>query len=653
MAGKPYPQKPLTPTATPASPANPALAQPQSAGAPKPNPAPVGPPPASPSPGRTSPGSPSAGGAEPVATVPLNRNSPAQSTVTSMADVSRGGQDRQKRLRSRSASDKPARLVSLDAFRGFIMTMLAAGGFGLLAFSRVDESSPVWQTHNRELWLRIGQHFNHPDWISSFDIFKVSFWDLIQPAFMFMVGAAMPFSNARREAEGDGMFSRGFHAITRSVMLVLLGVFLSSVGHERTHWVFPNVLCQIGLGYFFAWLLLHMRWTFQIVALMMILFGYWGWFAMTPPPADYDYAAVKASEEKGEIFKGKFAAWSRNANAAYFVDAWLLPRLRSIPAPEPEPESAPESEPKPQAAADGVYEARFISLMQQNSADAKAEPEALSKSETSEETNADPGEKPAIDEPSAEKSGDAAPESNAAEALALETAAVTDTTLEPAIKPDPPADVEPEAPVEEPAVEQPAKPSWIRQWFFSSTEAYEPNSGGYTTLNFVPSIGTMLLGILCGKLLMDKDKSQWAKLGLLIVAATVCLGLGIAADFTACPVVKKIWTPSWVLFSGGYVIGMLALFYLVFDIAPLRLVAFPLVVVGTNSILIYLLSQTLSGWMQKSVVRVHLAGIIENVFGPKALDPLWYGTITLPATVFALYWLFLLWLYRQRIFLKL
>lgn len=197
------------------------------------------------------------------------------------------------------------------------------------------------------------------------------------------------------------------------------------------------------------------------------------------------------------------------------------------------------------------------------------------------------------------------------------------------------------------------KPAWYRQWFFLNTEPYKPNSGGYTTLNFIPSIGTTLLGILCGQILIRIDLSKWSKLGMLLTGAAICFGLGIAAHEYACPIVKRIWTPSWVLFSGGYVIGMLALFYFLFDVLPLKLLAFPLVVVGMNSILIYMLGQTISGWMRESVVKVHLAGMIENVFGPRALDPQWYGPITLPSTVFLLYWLFLLWLYRQRIFLKL
>ena len=141
-------------------------------------------------------------GTESRGPAPLNRNSPSVSTVDSMTAVHNGGRYQRTRRRSTAKSEKSeSRLVSLDAFRGFIMMLLAANGFGLLAFSRIDESSPVWTIHNRDLWQRIGFHFDHPAWISSFDYFKVSFWDLIQPSFMFMVGVAMPFSNKRRESQ--------------------------------------------------------------------------------------------------------------------------------------------------------------------------------------------------------------------------------------------------------------------------------------------------------------------------------------------------------------------------------------------------------------------------------------------------------------------
>jgi heparan-alpha-glucosaminide N-acetyltransferase len=510
---------------------------------------------------------------------PLNRNSPSSSAVNSMADVSSGkklndnGETRSRRRSTSRSIGQNDRLVSLDAFRGFIMMMLAAGGFGILAFSKIDKSSPVWEVHNWDKWHAIGDHFDHPRWLSVIDRYSVSFWDLIQPSFMFMVGAAMPFSSQRRESSGQGLFGRTLHAILRSVALVLLGVFLSSMGHEKTLWIFPNVLCQIGLGYFFAWMMHHWQPMYQMIALFVILTGYWGWFSMNPPAANYDYAAVSASQENGEIFEGKFAAWSKNANAAYKFDSWLLPRLRSVPEPVPVADTGTPN--------DGTAKEEVVAA-------ANAIPVA--------------DEKPA---PAAEE------------------------------------------------VKGTEKPAWYRQWFLLNTEAYKPNTGGYTTLNFIPSIGTTLLGILCGQVLLRIDLSKWSKLGILITGAAICFGLGVASHEYVCPIVKRIWTPSWVLFSGGYVIGMLALFYFLFDILPLKLLAFPLVVVGMNSILIYMMGQTISGWMRESVVKVHLAGMIENVFGPKALDPLWYGPITLPSTVFLLYWLFLLWLYRQRIFLKL
>jgi predicted acyltransferase len=496
-----------------------------------------------------------------------------------MADVSSGkklndnGETRSRRRSASRSTGHSDRLVSLDAFRGFIMMMLAAGGFGILAFSKIDKSSPVWEVHNWYKWHTIGDHFDHPKWLSVYDKLSVSFWDLIQPSFMFMVGAAMPFSSQRRESNGQGLFGRTLHAIIRSVALVLLGVFLSSLGHENTLWIFPNVLCQIGLGYFFAWVMHHWRPMYQVIALFVILGGYWGWFYMNPPVAEYDYVAVSASRENGEIFEGKFAAWSKNANAAYKFDSWLLPRLRSALEPVPVAETETQNE-------------------------------ATAKEVTAAAANETPG-----------------------------------------------ADEKPTAPEEE--VKATEKPAWFRQWFLLNAEPYKPNTGGYTTLNFIPSIGTTLLGILCGQILLRIDLSKWSKLGILITAAAICFGLGIAAHEYVCPIVKRIWTPSWVLFSGGYVIGMLALFYFLFDILPLKLLAFPLVVVGMNSILTYMLGQTISGWTRESVVKVHLAGMIENVFGPKALDPLWYGPITLPSTVFLLYWLFLLWLYRQPIFLKL
>ncbi|MBW7937793.1 MAG: hypothetical protein H3C63_02840, partial [Candidatus Omnitrophica bacterium] len=75
-------------------------------------------------------------------------------------------------------SEKSQRLISLDAYRGFVMLAMVSGGFGL---TQIAEKFPdnLW-------WERIDYQLSHVSWEGC------SFWDLIQPSFMFMVGVAMP-----------------------------------------------------------------------------------------------------------------------------------------------------------------------------------------------------------------------------------------------------------------------------------------------------------------------------------------------------------------------------------------------------------------------------------------------------------------------------
>ena len=162
---------------------------------------------------------------------------------------------------------KKGRLFSLDAYRGFVMIVLAASGFGILQLSQLPPEAPVWQTLDYDTWQRIGFNFDHTVWRSDFDWIGVSFWDLLQPAFMFIVGVAMPFSYARRQALGEGAISRATHAVLRALVLILLGVFLSSNWSRQTNWTFMNVLSQIGLGYLFVYALMGRRFWIQLVGL--------------------------------------------------------------------------------------------------------------------------------------------------------------------------------------------------------------------------------------------------------------------------------------------------------------------------------------------------------------------------------------------------
>src|SRR5262245_13092302 len=124
-----------------------------------------------------------------------------------------------------------ARLVSLDAYRGAIMLLMASGGLGLTRATRhLDPDSP---------WRWVGDQVEHAEWAGA------TLWDFIQPGFMFMVGVALPWSLASRAARGQAFRGQFAHALWRSLVLVLLAVILTSAWSPRTIWMFTNVLAQI------------------------------------------------------------------------------------------------------------------------------------------------------------------------------------------------------------------------------------------------------------------------------------------------------------------------------------------------------------------------------------------------------------------------
>src|SRR5262249_53344071 len=122
------------------------------------------------------------------------------------------------------------------------------------------------------------------------------------------------------------------------------------------------------------------------------------------------------------------------------------------------------------------------------------------------------------------------------------------------------------------------------RWFLNlfprpDGQPFPYNAEGYATLNFVPSVATMIFGVLAGGLLRS-GVSPRAKVQTLAVAGALGLVLGSALDTTVCPVVKRIWTPSWAVYSAGWACWILAAFYGLIDVAGWRRWAFPLVVVG-------------------------------------------------------------------------
>jgi predicted acyltransferase len=170
---------------------------------------------------------------------------------------------------------------------------------------------------------------------------------------------------------------------------------------------------------------------------------------------------------------------------------------------------------------------------------------------------------------------------------------------------------------------------------------FQFNPGGYTTLNFVPSIATMLFGVLAGELLRS-NRPRPAKAQILVIAGAVCWVLGQVLDAYVCPSVKRIWTPTWVIASTAWTFWLLAAFYFVIDVAGYRRWSFPLAVVGMNSIAIYLMSQLMKPFVHSSL-RTHLGR--DLYAGP-------YGPLTLSFSTLLVFWLICFWLYRRKIFIR-
>ncbi|MGA2630510.1 MAG: DUF5009 domain-containing protein [Terriglobia bacterium] len=169
-----------------------------------------------------------------------------------------------------AASKAPGgRLVSLDAFRGFIMMMLISSAFGLVSL----QNDPTFG------WL--GRQFDHVEWTG------MAFWDLIQPSFMFMVGLAMPFAFGRRAAQGESFGQQFRHALWRCFMLWFISQILMSISDEGypryvPHFQLDNVLAQIAFTYLASFLIMRLEFRWQVAAAVAILAVHWGLFVAFP-----------------------------------------------------------------------------------------------------------------------------------------------------------------------------------------------------------------------------------------------------------------------------------------------------------------------------------------------------------------------------------
>ena len=392
-----------------------------------------------------------------------------------------------------SATGIRTRILSLDAFRGFVMFLMLAEAMHLMNVRRAFPGNRFWEF--------VAFNTTHVPWQGC------SLHDLIQPAFSFLVGAAMAFSIVSRTGRGESWNRMLLHAMWRSAALILLGIFLRSLNSGQTYWTFEDTLSQIGLGYTFLFLLAFTSLRVQVMAFTAILVGFWAAFVLYPlPPEGFDYTQVGVRADWPHLYSGFLAHFNKNSNLSWAFDVWFL-------------------------------------------------------------------------------------------------------NLFPRAKP------------------------------------FLYNGGGWSTLSFIPTLATMMLGLWAGRWLMTSRSTIDKWKGLVIGGIALTLAGLVLQWLHICPIIKRIWTSSYTLYSGGLVVLMLAGFYALIELKGWKRWAFPLLVIGANSIAVYVMSWTIESFVSSALVR-HLGTAPFLVFGPP-FEPVLKGF-----GVLLVFWLILFWMYRRRIFLR-
>lgn len=187
---------------------------------------------------------------------------------------------------------------------------------------------------------------------------------------------------------------------------------------------------------------------------------------------------------------------------------------------------------------------------------------------------------------------------------------------------------------------------WARNnnigWYLDGLVLGKHWGGGYATLNILPSAFNTILGAVAGALLTSAlDSARKARLLLLPGLAMIAAGYALHPFIPVC---KKIWTPSFAVLSTGWCFLALLAFWYVCDVRGKQAWARILVIVGANSIFIYLFHEILNRWLHQTA-RVFTGGLIQA-------SPVWGQLATAWLLVAFQIWV-CVWLYRRRIFFKL
>ncbi len=171
-----------------------------------------------------------------------------------------------------------------------------------------------------------------------------------------------------------------------------------------------------------------------------------------------------------------------------------------------------------------------------------------------------------------------------------------------------------------------------------SAEFYGPGDS-LGVLSTLTAACSLLLGVFAGYWLKS-ERSAKAKMFGLAGSGILCLGIGYLWG-NVFPIIKHIWTSSYVLWAGGWCLLLMAMFYWIIDVKGRAKWAFFFVVIGMNAILIY--------FGQEVIDFDKISGFFVSGVAQKAGT---VGLILLPIGTLAVKWLGLRFLYRHKIFFK-
>lgn len=158
-------------------------------------------------------------------------------------------------------------------------------------------------------------------------------------------------------------------------------------------------------------------------------------------------------------------------------------------------------------------------------------------------------------------------------------------------------------------------------------------------LSYLGFSSSVLLGVLAGRLLMSTIEEK-RKVARLIGAGIVCVALGLLWSLVF-PIIKLLWTSSFVLVAGGFSFLILALFYWIIEVKGCRRWTFFFVVIGMNSIAAYVAMMLLN---VRQIGNVFVGSLLPRI-AP-------WDSFVEACAAFTVLWLLLYWMYRTKTFLK-